>query len=219
MRLAFVTLLLGVHLLWAVESKPLPLPSGISAYVPAGWKAVAFATGDLHADGRSDFVLVCDDLDYDHVDYYDHVQDGTYNWPYSENPTRAMYVYFADAQGHVLKGKYHTLPYGYHFDSVSIKRGVISLKFYNCVFDGGWYSEEEYKYRLERGRFRLIGSELAGGSRRGTARTFGSINYLTSRQKYREMSDYHPDAPYVWSDLPPQPALFLEDGFQKAIGR
>jgi hypothetical protein len=181
--------------------------------VPAGWKAIAFATGDLNADGRSDFVLVCDDLDYDHV------EDGTDNWPYSENPTRAMYVYFADAQGHVLKGKYHTLPYGYHFDSVSIKRGVIGLKFYNCVFDGGWYSEEEYKYRLERGRFRLIGSELAGGSRRGTARTFGSINYLTSRQKYREMSDYHPDAPYVWSDLPSPQALFLEDGFQKAIGR
>jgi hypothetical protein len=213
MRLAFVTLLLGVHSLWAVDQKPLPLPFGISAYVPAGWKAVAFATGDLNADGRSDFVLVCDDLDYDHV------EDGTDNWPYSENPTRAMYVYFADAQGHVLKGKYHTLPYGYHFGSVSIKRGVIGLKFYNCVFDGGWRSEEDYKYQLERGRFRLIGSELAGGSTWGTARTFGSINYLTSRQKSREMSAYHPDAPYVWSDLPPQPALFLEDGFQKAIGR
>jgi hypothetical protein len=185
MRLAFVTLLLGVHSLWAVDQKPLPLPFGISAYVPAGWKAVAFATGDLNADGRSDFVL----------------------------------VYFADAQGHVLKGKYHTLPYGYHFGSVSIKRGVIGLKFYNCVFDGGWRSEEDYKYRLERGRFRLIGSELAGGSTWGTARTFGSINYLTSRQKSREMSAYHPDAPYVWSDLPPQLALFLEDGFQKAIGR
>jgi hypothetical protein len=93
MRLAFVTLLLGVHSLWAVDQKPLPLPFGISAYVPAGWKAVAFATGDLNADGRSDFVLVCDDLDYDHV------EDGTDNWPYSENPTRAMYVFLRTLRG------------------------------------------------------------------------------------------------------------------------
>lgn len=212
MRLALAALLLGFDMLLAVEQAPLRLPPEASARVPAGWKAVAFAAGDLNADGRSDFVLVCDDLAFPQV------EDGTDNWPYSQNPTRAMYVYLAEDQGHVLKGKYHTLPHAYHFNSVSIRRGVISIWLNNCVFDGGWYSNEEYKYRLERGRFRLIGSELAGGSRRGTARTFGSINYLTSRQKYREISDYHPDSPYVWSDLPPQP-LYLEDGFQQAIGR
>lgn len=213
MRFAVAALLLGVHPIWAAEGEPLRLPPEISVHVPAGWKSVAFATGDLNADRRNDFVLVCDDLDYVHV------EDGTDGWPRAENRTRAMYVYFAAARGYVLQGRYHTLPYGYHFNSVSISRGIMKIRLYNCIFDGGWYSEEEYKYRLERGRFRLIGFDFEGGSRMGTARTSGSTNYLTSFEKFREVSAYHPDLPFYWYALPPRPALFLEDGFREPIGR
>lgn len=210
MRLVFAALLVGVRTISAVEQGPLKLPPEASVHVPAGWRVLDHATGDLNADGRDDLVMVLEDLDPQNIGRF----SKTLDWVRNRNP-RKISVFFGGLDGFEPFKEYaNVVPHAAFFEDpfaadpyhdVCIDKGVLSLNFLYLWSGSGWAVDECHKFRLERGRFRLIGSETDEHSRVGLHRYFISTNYLTHRVKNASImltEELNQEWKESWADLP-----------------
>ena len=159
-------------------------------FVPKGWTTEFKSMGDLDADGEDDLVLVLRDAEPRNI--LDNAGFGPDR--FNTNP-RVLVVALHRPQGgyeRVLAD--HTLitrPTEPNLDdpledgsSVVVRRGVLRVTLHLFANAGGWtMGNITYFFRLQQGRFLLIGYD-SSMVRRNTGETEDiSINYLTRKRK------------------------------------
>lgn len=220
LRLA-LTILTVLPLCLRSADAPLVLPSAAQSYLPKGWKVIETAFGDLNADGRADLVFVREEDDPKKILKRLPANDGFRNY----NP-RVLTVLLSEEAGYRKLGEFGELippafddEYEYsddRFDGISLKKGFLNVRFrYWSSFGSGGMSLEEYKFRLESGRLRLIGSEIDSFHRATGEKYLVSTNYLTGKVKWttglNEFDEKESRPKVKWETLPSRNPIYLED--------
>ena len=212
---AFCSLLAGLQ---AAEAPP-ALPPAAKAYLPAGWKVLKVAEGDLNADGKPDLVFVREETDPKKITKRG---DG---YELNGNP-RTVVVLLADKEGCRKVGEYpkfippaYTLEFDNYldrFNELKVAKGVITIEFDWFASAGTWWtSHDTFKFRLEAGRLRLIGLEESSFARNEGDMTLTSTNHLTGKRKITTGMSAFTDKPshpkVTWENLESMKPVYLED--------
>jgi hypothetical protein len=215
--LAFGCLQAGLQ---ATEA-PLALPAAAQAHLAAGSKVIEMATGDLNADGRADLVFVGEATDPKKITKDPHSKDEFLN----QNP-RVLVILLADKEGYRKVGesaKFIPPAFVPELDNfldrlagIKVAKGVLSVKFNWFSTIGSWsVSLEEFKFRFEGSRMRLIGKEVDTFYRNSGDKTLVSSNYLNGKIKRTsglnefDENESHPEV--TWEDLKSRKPVYLED--------
>lgn len=200
---------------------PLALPTSAQSHLPKGWKVVEVESGDLNADGRADLVFVREETDPKKINKELSSNDGFRNY----NP-RVLTVLLAEDGGYRKLGEFGKLippafdddyvNYDDRFDGISIQKGLLTVGFRYWASAGSWWmSMEKYKFRLESGRLRLIGSETDSFHRSSGEKDLVSTNYLTGKVKrtsgLNEFDEKDSKPEVKWESLPSRTPIYLED--------
>ena len=221
-RLAALILASGCLLagLQAAEA-PLVLPKAAQAFLPAGSKVIKMATRDLNADGLADLVFVGERTDPSKITKDPHNKDELLN----KNP-RVLVILLADKEGYRKVGESAKfIPPAFvpeldnfldRLSDIKVAKGVLSVKFNWFSTIGSWsVSLEEFKFRLEGSRMRLIGQEVDYFYRNSGDKTLVSTNYLTGKIKrtsgLNEFDENESRPVVTWENLKSRKPVYLED--------
>jgi hypothetical protein len=223
MRTSCLSLVAGFFLSVALsaEEAPLMLPTAAQSYLPKGWKVIEMVSGDLNADGRADLVFVREEDDPKKIIEQLPSNDGVRNY----NP-RVLTVLLADDGGYGKLGEYGRLVppafedewkyYDDRFHGIAFEKGILTVDFQYWQSAGSWWASfERYKFRLEDGRLRLIGSEKDSLHRGSGDKDLVSTNYLTGKVKrtsgLNEFDKKESEPKIKWETLPSRKPIYLED--------
>jgi hypothetical protein len=204
-----------------VEPTEPGLPDAAQVFIEPGWNLLAFAVGELNADGRRDCALVLEEADATKIKFTD-----VYTFKKANFNLRRLVVLLAEP------GKFSkvfesttTIPIASeerdpyrndYFKSIAIKQGLLVVSYnYSTSFGSWWQGDADYKFRYESGRLRLVGNEdytYHAGTGEGY-RT--SINHLTGQKKRSTVNevpapdDFRPKV--EWSKFKPWSPLYLDE--------
>jgi hypothetical protein len=157
-------------------------------FVPPGWKIESQVTGNLDGDGAEDIAMVLRGTDPRNV-----LTGGQFGeTPFDSNP-RILAVALRNSDGgYRLALENHRLiprpddpsredPLS-ETGGISIERGTLKVAFYLFMSAGGWgMGDTSYRFRLEKGRFRLIGYDSYSVNRGTGDSEEVSVNLLTGK--------------------------------------
>lgn len=164
----------------------------LESYVPAGWKLLAKAMGDLNKDGLEDAAIVIENTDPANSIKN---EEGLGAKELNTNP-RHLLILFQEKGGYVLKLTNKKFiptehdaeapclsdPFSAGEDFV-IKKQVLHIKFGNWSSCGSWSAGSfTYKFRFQESNFILIGYDEFSIHRAGGDIYEKSINFLTKKQ-------------------------------------
>jgi hypothetical protein len=223
MRSTFLPLAVCFFLSTALPAAEVPvvLPTAAQSHLPKGWKVLEVAYGDLNADGRADLVFIREEADPKKIIKQLPANDGVRNY----NP-RVLTVLLAEDGGFRKLGEYAKLippafdneweHYDDRFHGIAFEKGILTVGFKYWTSAGSWWtSMEKYKFRLEAGRLRLIGSETDSFHRSSGEKDLVSTNYLTGKIKrtsgLNEFDEKESKPKHEWEALPSRKPVYLED--------
>jgi hypothetical protein len=211
---------LSSSILGAAEAAP-TLPANAQSYLPKGWKLLEVVKADLNSDGRDDLVFVSEEADPKKITKALPANDGVRNL----NP-RVLVVLLVEEGGYRKLAEYGKLiPPAFdpmydmmddRFDGISVKKGILTVGFRYWASAGTWWmSMEKFKFRLEAGRLRLIGSETDSFNRGSGEKYLVSTNHLTGKVKrttgLNEFDEKEADPKVEWETLPSRKSIYMED--------
>ncbi len=217
---SLTVVLLSSSMLGAAEAAP-TLPANAQSHLPKGWKLLEVVKSDLNSDGRDDLVFVREEADPKKITKELPSNDGVRNL----NP-RVLVVLLAEEGGYrKLAECPRLIPPAFdpmydmmddRFNGISVKKGVLTVSFRYWASAGTWWmSMENYKFRLEAGRLRLIGSEIDSFHRGSGEKDLFSTNYLTSKVKrtsgLNEFDEKESKPKVEWETLPSRKPIYIEE--------
>ncbi len=197
------------------------LPVAARSHVPAGWKVIEQVTGDLNGDGLPDLVFVREEQDLKKITKHPGIEGYNLN-----TNTRVMVVLLADKAGYRKVGESAKFVMPAHVDELekfgdcygglTIAKGVVEVRFDWFASAGTWWQTIDiFKFRMEGGRFRLIGNERDSWHRSSGERFIESTNYLTGRRKHttglNQFDEKQSRAKDEWERFDAKKPLYLED--------
>lgn len=159
--------------------------SPFNKYIPKNWSLLDHVKGDLNKDSIEDLVLIIQSNRPSEKDEYDYEDENFKMYD------RAMIILFGEAYKknfRQISRSNSIIPHAESpqmsdpFESVTIVRGSILLKFNYWVSAGTWYtSTESYMLRYQNGDFTLIGLEYTSLHRSSMEYHSLSVNFLTKK--------------------------------------
>ncbi len=217
---SLTVVLLSSSMLGTAEAAP-TLPAAAQSYLPKGWKLLEVVKADLNSDGRDDLVFVREEDDPKKITQEPRSNDGVRNL----NP-RVMVVLLAEEGGYRKLAEYTKLiPPAFdpmydmmddRFNGISVKKGILTVGFRYWASAGTWWmSMESYKFRLEAGRLRLIGSETDSFHRGSGEKDLVSTNHLTGKVKrtsgLNEFDEKESKPKIKWETLPSRKPIYMDE--------
>jgi hypothetical protein len=195
---------------------------------PAGWKVITAAEDVQTADGSGNAVLVIEK-----IDPANRIQNEGLGAPeLNTNPRHLLFVTRTKNVGRVTARAENFLPPEGSTDSpcladplteggVSMAKGIVTVSLQYWMSCGSYgVTNKTYKFRLQGGRYRLIGYDNFSHSRSTMEAEETSINYLTGRRKRVTgmRMDEKPGAASektIWSKIPRE--KFYLDAMNQAV--
>lgn len=169
--------------------------SAFQNHVPAGWRLLSSAAGDLNADSQDDAVIVIEKDDPANRKQNSDLGAKELNL----NPRRLLILLQKDGDYQPVLSTDKFLPTENDVESpyladplgegggVAISKGLLKITLGYWMSCGGWgSSSEEYIFRYEGARFRLIGRNYHEFMRNSGEGIKITVNYLTGKTKIIE---------------------------------
>lgn len=160
-------------------------------WVPAGWKLIQTANGDLNHDGKVDAVLVLEQNKKSNFVKNESLGAQELNL----NPRRLLILFQAASGYEKVLSLDNYLPSQNSEDSpclddplseggIQVNRGLLKISFRYWMSCGSWgVSHRTFTFRYESSRFRLIGLDTWGFMRNTGEKSETSVNFLTGKKK------------------------------------
>lgn len=192
-----------------------------SRWVPKGWRVDRAVTGDLDGDGAQDVALVLQQNDR-----HKRVRNEGMGAPQLDLNPRRLLVLLRSPDG-LRKAAENSrflppendaelpcLADPLEEGGVRIERGLLFIDLHQWVSCGSWsVSHSSFTFRLENGRFRLIGLDGYEFMRNTGERSETSTNFLTGKKKVTTGINEFDDSakPRVsWERLPAMRPIYLD---------
>lgn len=155
-------------------------------FIPSGWKVMGEAEGDLNGDKRNDVALVIKATDPKFITKH----EGLGSNPFDTNP-RVLAILFREndeyklvrqSNSFIAMADFPTMTEP--FQGVKITNGVLQIDFEIFLSAGGWgMSNQNYKFRYQKGKFELIGADKTDIQRNTGELESRSYNFITGKVK------------------------------------
>lgn len=216
---ALAAALAGLFGTAVIAAKPLPQPS-----IAAGWKLDTSASGDLTGDGVRDVAMVVRGDDPKLIIRNDRLGQSELD----TNPRRLLVFAGTGSGFRQIAASDRFIPPAGDAESscledplaegeIAIARNVLSVKLHYWLSCGGWgVTANTFRFRLERGRMRLIGFDRMEFMRNSGEGSRLSANFLTGRKSTTAFAidDSIPET-LRWSRFKPQ-RIYLESLYRDA---
>ena len=187
------------------------------------WRVIRTITGDLNNDSIPDIVSVGEEVNRDNLKVNDNYGSSVLNL----NPRDLVIMFRTKSGGRGKTFKInHFLPSEHSAeapclsdpleggDGVRIVKGVLEINLHYWYSCGSWgVSTMRFKFRYEKGRFRLIGLEESSHMRNSGDATAYSTNFLTGKKKVITENIFDPSVPHkvTWQKLAGNRLYYLDE--------